>query len=137
MSKFETRERFVATWEQALRNAGMQSSLGTELKPKYWRGQVNNDTSDLFLLYVVTGNEPLEYADNKSIRRDLYINGQLFTRSGFTDSDYHDLAVAIERECEALGLFCTFDDENINNAIDTESPVFYVNFEVNARLRNN
>ena len=124
-------------FERALRNAGMQSSLGTENKPKYWRGQVDNDTSDLYLLYEVTGNAPLEYADNKSIRRDLYINGQLFTRSGFSDSDYQDLAVAIERECEELGLFITFEDENINNLVDTESPVFYINFEVNARLRNN
>lgn len=137
MSKFETRERFVAMFEQALRNAGMQSSLGTENKPKYWRGQVNNDASDLFLLYVVTDNKSRDFADNKPVRQDLYINGQLFTRSGFTDSDYQDLCVAIERECEALGLDIDFDDENINNVIDTESPVFYVNFEVNTRLRNN
>lgn len=137
MSKFETRERFVALFEQALRDAGMQRSTGKEDKPKYWRGQVDNDNSDLFLLYTFTGNEPLEYADNKSIRREMYINGQLFTRSGYNDADFQDLAVAIENACENYGFFCTFEDESRDNTIDTESPIYYVNFEVKGRLRNN
>lgn len=137
MSKFETREQFVALFQQALNNAGMQRSTGTENKPKYWRGQVDNDASDLFLLYTVTGNEPLEHADNKSIRRDLFINGQLFTRSGYSDSNFQDLAIAIEERCEQLGLICTFEDEGRDNSIDTESPIYYINFEVEGRLRNN
>ena len=92
MSKFQLREEFVAKFEQALRNAGMQSKLGTDTdKPRYWRGQVDNTNDALFLLYVVTDNLPLESADNKSVRRQLYLNGSLFTRNGFNDSDYQDL----------------------------------------------
>lgn len=134
MSKFETREQFVALFQQALQRAGMQRSTGTENKPKYWRGQVDNDTSDLFLLFTVTSNDSLEYADNKSIRRDFFINGQLFTRSGYGDSNFQDLAIAIETQCEVAGLICTFEDESRDNSIDTESPIYYVNFEVEARL---
>lgn len=137
MSKFETRERFVALFQQALNNAGMQRSIGTANKPKYWRGQVDNDKSDLFLLYTVTSNNPLEHADNKSIRRDLFINGQLFTRSGYGDITFQNLAKDIETQCELLGLICTFQDESRDNSIDTESPIYFINFEVEGRLRNN
>ena len=136
MSKFQVREEFVATFEQALRNAGMQRHTGTEDKPKYWRGQADNTLDDLFLIYVVTTPVPLESADNKLVRIEEYINGEVFTRNGFSDGDYQDLCHNIEVECEKLGLTCTFQDEGRDNTIDTESPVFYINFEVEARLLN-
>lgn len=138
MSKFETRERFVYLFETALQNAGMQdgkTGQDTE-KPRYWRTQVLNSDEALFLLYVVTDNLPLDNADNKSIRRELYINGEVFTRNGFNDGEFQDLCVAIETECEKLGLYCNFDSEGRDTSIDTESPVDYVNFEVEARLLN-
>ena len=136
MSKFQVREEFVATFEQALRNAGMQRHTGTEDKPKYWRGQADNTLDALFLIYVVTTPVPLESADNKLVRIEEYINGEVFTRNGFSDGDYQDLCHNIEVECEKLGLTCTFQDEGRDNTIDTESPVYYINFEVEARLLN-
>ena len=137
MSKFQLREDFSATFEQALRNAGMQRHTGTEQnKPKYWRGQADNTLDDLFLVYAVTDNLPLENADNKSVRRQLYINGEIFTRNGFNDAEFQDLCINIEIECEKLGLYCTFSDEGRDNTIDTESPVYYINFEVETRLIN-
>ena len=137
MSKFQLREEFVAKFELALRNAGMQRWTGTEIdKPKYWRGQVDDTSENLFLLYAVTDNLPLEEADNKSVRRQLYLNGEVFTRNGFSDSDYQDLCHNIEIECEKLGLFCVFSDEGRDNTLDTESPIYYINFEIQARLLN-
>ena len=136
MSKFQVREEFVATFEQALRNAGMQRHTGTEDKPKYWRGQADNTLDDLFLIYVVTTPVPLESADNRLFRIEEYINGEVFTRNGFNDGDYQDLCHNIEVECDKLGLNCTFQDEGRDNTIDTESPVYYINFEVDAKMLN-
>lgn len=137
MSKFQLREEFVAKFEQALRNAGMQSKLGTDTtKPRYWRGQVDNTDDALFLLYVVTELIALEHADNKLVRQQLFINGEVFTRNGFTDSDYQDLCHNIEVECEKLKLTCTFSDEGRDNSLDTESPIYYINFEVDAEMLN-
>lgn len=137
MSKFQLREEFVAKFEQALRNAGMQSKLGTDIdKPRYWRGQVDDTNDALFLLYIVTDNLPLESADNKSVRRQLYLNGEVFTRNGFNDSEYQDLCYNIEVECEKLKLTCTFSDEGRDNSLDTESPIYYINFEVDAEMLN-
>lgn len=137
MSKFQLREEFVAKFEQALRNAGMQSKLGTDTdKPRYWRGQVDNPDDALFLLYVVTEPIALEHADNKLVRQQLFINGEVFTRNGFNDSDYQDLCNNIEVECEKLKLTCTFSDEGRDNIIDTESPIYYINFEVSEKALN-
>ena len=137
MSKFQLREEFVAKFEQALRNAGMQSKLGTDTtKPRYWRGQVDNTDDALFLLYVVTEPIALEHADNKLVRQQLFINGEVFTRNGFNDSDYQDLCNNIEVECEKLGINCTFSDEGRDNTIDTESPIYYINFEVSEKALN-
>lgn len=137
MSKFQVREEFVAKFEQALRNAGMQRWTGTDIaKPRYWRGQVDDTSESLFLLYVVTDNMPLESADNKSFRRQLYLNGEVFTRNGFSDGDYQDLCHNIEVQCELLGLNCTFSDEGRDNTIDTESPIYYINFEVDSEMLN-
>lgn len=135
MSKFATRERFVALFEQALNNAGMQDSLDIGNKPVYWRGQVDDTSKDIFLLYIFTDSTELESADNEEVRRELYINGQLFTRSGYTDSGYQDLAIAIEEECKKVGLICNFGSESRDNSIDTESPIYYVNFEIKGKLR--
>jgi hypothetical protein len=137
MSKFQLREEFVAKFEQALRNAGMQSKLGTDTdKPRYWRGQVDDTNDALFLLYVVTEPIALEHADNKLVRQQLFLNGEVFTRNGFTDSDYQDLCHNIEVECEKLKLTCTFSDEGRDNSLDTESPIYYINFEVDAEMLN-
>ena len=138
MSKFLLRERFVANFEQALQNAGMQDGrTGQEIgKPRYWRTQVNNTEDALFVLFVVTDNLPLEDADNKSIRRQLFINGEVFTRNGFGDTDFQNLCEQIEIECEKLNLICVFSDEGRDNSVDTESPIDYVNFEIQARMLN-
>jgi hypothetical protein len=137
MSKFQLREEFVAKFEQALRNAGMQGKLGSDTaKPRYWRGQVDNTDDALFLLYVVTEPIALEHADNKLVRQQLFINGEVFTRNGFNDSDYQDLCHNIEVECEKLKLTCTFSDEGRDNTIDTESPIYYINFEVSEKALN-
>ena len=136
MSKFQLREDFVAKFELALRNAGMQRHTGNEEKPKYWRGQADNVLDDLFLVYVVTEPIALEHADNKLVRQQLFINGEVFTRNGFSDGDYQDLCHNIEVECEKLKLTCTFSDEGRDNTIDTESPIYYINFEVDAEMLN-
>lgn len=137
MSSFKVKEQFVANFEALLQSVGMQDSDGTDTtKPKYWRGQVNDTSKDLFLMYSVTDNIAIDYADNKAQRRQLYINGQLFTRSGFGDYNFQTLANAIETACENAGMFCTFDTEGRDNSIDTESPIYYVNFEIEQRLYN-
>ncbi len=138
MSKFETREKFVMLVETAFQNAGMQDGkTGTEQdKPRFWRTQVLNSNEPLFVLYVITDNLPLTNADNKSIRRQLYANGEVFTRNGFYDGEFQDLCIAIENECEKLGLSCIFSEEGRDNSVDTESPLDYVNFEIEARLMN-
>lgn len=141
MNSFQIKETFVANVESCFRKAGMQDCDSNEkvnqtLKPKYWRGQVNDITQDLFLLYTVTSNDTIDNGDNEVFRRQLYINGQLFTRSGFEDSNFQALASKIENACKSAGMFCRFDSEGRDNSIDTESPIYYVNFEIQQRILN-
>lgn len=137
MSSFNIKEIAIANFETLLQSVGMQDSDGIDTtKPKYWRGQVNDTTQDLFLMYTITDNIAIDYADNKANRRQIYINGQLFTRSGFGDAKFQALAKAIETACENVNMFCTFDTEGRDNSIDTESPIYYVNFEIEQRLYN-
>jgi len=134
-TKFGLREQFVANFQTALEQAGMQYAYGTdETKPRYWRGQVDNVDEDLFLLFSASEPTLLEEADNKLYREELYIDGQLFTRSGYTDSDFQDLAEEIEKKCKALNIFISWTGEGRDNSIDTESPLYYVNFEAKQRL---
>lgn len=136
-TKFQLRESVVANFELALRNAGMQRWTGTDpKKPKYWRGRVESSgmVEDLFFLYTVTDNLELEAADNKSFRRQVFINGQLYTRSGFSNANFQDLANAIERECGELGFIFNFEGEGIDTSIDENAPVYYCNFEAEKRV---
>lgn len=134
-TKFALREKMAANLETAFNNAGMQRWTGGEVdKPKYWRGKVNDINQDIFLLYDITDNLEDEAADNKSFRRSIYANGQLYTRSGFSDGSYQDLASAIETECEKLGIIFVFADEGIDTSIDADSPIYYCNFEAEQRL---
>lgn len=133
MSKFALREKFAAEFEKALRNAGMQRWNGTEEKPRYWRGQVDDIHQDLFLLYNVTDNISELSADNKSMLRRPYIDGQLFTRTGYSSGDYQDLAEAIEHECEALGIEIVFSLDGIDNQIDKDNPAYYCSFEASKK----
>lgn len=134
-TKFALREKMAANLETAFNNAGMQRWTGTdEYKPKYWRGKVNDVNKDLFLLYDITDNLEDEAADNKSFRRSVYANGQLYTRSGFSNSEYQSLAELIETECEKLGIIFVFADEGIDTSIDADSPIYYCNFEAEQRL---
>lgn len=137
MSKFGLRERFAYNFETALENAGMQDAHGIdETKPKYWRGQVDDVNHDLFLVYSVSEPNDLQNADNKLIRQQLFIDGQIFTRSGYGDSDFQDLIEAIETQCNLADIYISFSGEGRDNSIDTESPLYYVNFEAQQRLLN-
>ena len=136
MSKFALRETFAANFETALINAGMQYYNGIEEKPKFWRGQVDETNDDLFLMYQVTEPVDTDNADNKLFRQQLFIDGQLYTRSGFGDSDFQDLAEAIETACKSLGIFISWTGEGRDNSLDTESPIYWVNFEAQQRLIN-
>lgn len=139
-TKFALREEMAGTFELALRNAGMARGLtGSNVapdKPKYWRGRVpkSNTLDDMFLLYTITDNLELNAADNKSFRRQLFANGQLYTRTGFSSGDFQDLAEAIEKECEKLGIILTFEGEGVDTSIDQDSPVSYCNFEAEMKL---
>lgn len=128
-TRFELREKFALDFQQALISAGMQAAYGLLNKPRFWRGQVDNVDEDIFLVYDVTDPVDLESADNKLFRTEQYINGQLFTRSGFDDGDFQDLAIAIEEECEKAEIDIKWTNESRNNAIDTESPIYFINFE--------
>lgn len=134
MSKFTIREKFAAEFEGALRSAGMQRWTGTDpVKPKYWRGQVGDMTTNLFLLYNVTDNINEVSADNKSMLRCAYIDGQLFTRTGFSSGNYQELAIAIERECEARGIDFAFSLDGVDNPLDKDNPAYYCVFEANKK----
>lgn len=134
-TKFALREKMAATLEKAFENAGMQYSGGEDrYKPKYWRGKVDDVNQSIFLLYDITDNLEDEAADNKSFRRSIYANGQLYTRNGFSYSEYQSLAELIEIECEKLGIIFTFADEGVDTSIDADSPIAYCNFEAEMRL---
>ena len=134
MNKFQLRETFAANFETALINAGMQYFNGEEEKPRFWRGQVDNTDDDLFLMYSVTEPIDAQVADNRLFRQQLFIDGQLYTRSGFGDSDFQDLAEAIETQCKLANIFIKWTGEGRDNSIDTESPIYWVNFEAQQRL---
>lgn len=136
MSRFVLRERFAYNFETALQNAGMQDEYGEEEKPKYWRGQVDDTEKDLFLLYSVSEPIDTENADDDLFRQQLFIDGRLFTRSGYGDSNFQELAEAIERECKNAKIFIKWTSEGRDNSIDTESPIYYVDFEAQQRLLN-
>lgn len=134
--KFTIREQAAANFETSLIAAGMQRWTGTEDKPKYWRGRVDSQgyLEDLFLLYTVTDNMELDAADNKTFRRNIYINGQLYTRSGFSNADFQDLAEAIQNAMSEAKIMFTFEGEGVDISIDQDAPVYYVNFEAEQRL---
>ena len=134
--KFTIREQAAAAFETALISAGMQRWTGKEDKPKYWRGRVDSQgmLEDLFLLYTVTDNLELDAADNKSFRRDIYINGQIYTRSGFSNGDFQDLCEAIQDAMDEAGIIFIINGEGVDTSIDQDAPVYYVNFECEQRL---
>lgn len=134
-TKFALREKMAGTFELALRNAGMQRWTSEEpFKPKYWRGRVKDTSPDMFLLYTITDNLELDAADNKSFRRQVFANGQLYTRTGFSSGEFQDLAERIEKECKELRIILTFEGEGVDTSIDQDSPVSYTNFEAEMRL---
>ena len=134
MNKFSLRETAVANFERALNNAGMQNAYGTADKPKYWRGDVEDTNHDLFLSYSPEEPENLESCDNDLFRQQIFIDGQLFTRSGYGDADFQDLAEAIETACKNANIFIKWTTEGRDNSLDTESPIYWINFEAQQRL---
>ena len=130
-TKFSIREKVAAEFETALKAAGMQRSTGDdEYKPKYWRGQVNDLLSQsVFLLYAVSDNFEVLAADDHSVLREVYLYGKLFTRNGFSDAEYQDLAEAIENECEKRQIEINFTSETVDTQIDVDSPIYYCSFE--------
>lgn len=133
-TKFELKEQAVANFQLALNAAGMQRSTGKQDKPKYWRGFVKNADEPIFLRFDVTDNLELEDCDNNPFRREIYINGTLYTRNGFADEDYQILANAIERECKKAKIIFNYLDEGYDASQDSESSISYVNFEAVQRL---
>ena len=129
MTNRELREKAVARFQTALNNAGMQRSSGIEEKPKYWRGTVKEFTESTFLRFQVTDNIEQRAADDQPFDRIVYINGVLYTRNGFGDADYQNLADNIERECKKLNITMIFSDEGEDTSLDPESPIAYCNFE--------
>lgn len=135
MTKFELKEQAVANFQSALNAAGMQRPTGKDIeKPKYWRGFVKDTSPPIFLRFDVTDNLELEDADNNTFRREIYINGTLFTRNGFADEDYQILASAIERECKSKKIIFNYLDESYDASQDSESSISYINFEATQRL---
>lgn len=133
-TKFNLKEEAVANFELALENAGMQRYNGTEDKPRYWRNKAVRPDEDLFLVYSVTDNMEIIAADDKTQRRIIYINGQLYTRSGCNDNNYQDLAVAIEEQCENAKIDMTFEGEGVDDSLDVDNPIYYCNFEAVIKL---
>lgn len=132
MTKFELKEKAVANFQSALSTAGMvrgRTSGNVPKEPMYWRGFVKDTTQAIFLGFDVTDNMEIAAADNSTARRAIYINGTLYTRNGFADSDYQDLASAIERACKAAGIDFNFTSESYDASQDSESSISYVNFE--------
>lgn len=134
--KAQIREQAAARFEIALQSAGMQRWTGKGDKPKYWRGRVDKQgmLDDLFLLYTITDNLELNAADNKSFRRNIYINGQIYTRSGYANGDFQDLQEKIQYAMEELNIVFTFQGEGVDTSIDQDAPVYYINFESEQRL---
>lgn len=130
MTDFAIKEQAIALFETALRNAGMQDAHGTVVgKPRFYRGVVNNIDDSLYLNYVCTDNSEVTAADNKTVRRCVYLNGALYSRNGCSDGDYQDLAIAIETECEKLGIKINFTSDGEATPVDTESRIYYCDFE--------
>lgn len=141
MADFALKEQAVASFETALRNAGMQDAHGTETgKSRFYRGVVSNIDDSLYLNYVCTDNSEVNAADNKSVRRCVYLNGALYSRNGYADEDYQDLAEAIETECGKLGIYINFSSDGEATPVDTESSIYYCEFEaqkiINKENRN-
>lgn len=134
MTKFELKEKAVVNFQNALNAAGMQRATGKLDKPKYWRGFVKDTTPAIFLSFDVTDNLELEATDNDTFRRDIYINGTLYSRNGFSDEDYQILASAIERECKKANIVFNFTSESYDASTDSESSISYINFEAEQRL---
>jgi hypothetical protein len=134
MTKRALREKFAANFETALLNAGMQYFNVDDDKPKFWRGEVTNVDDIMFLLYSVTEPVDTDYADNDLFRQQLFIDGRLFTRNGFGDSDFQDLGEEIETQCNALGIMIKWTGEGSDTSLDTESPIYYIEFEAQQRL---
>ena len=138
MSKFGTREKFIYNFETALERAGLLdgSVEQEENLPKYYRGRVITTEADLFLMYQPSEPIDLESADNNLFRQQFFIDGQLYTRSGYSDSDFQDLAEAIEDECKKANIFIKWTNEDRDTALDTESPIYFIDFEAQQRLIN-
>lgn len=134
MNKFALRETAVANFESALNNAGMQNSYGSEDKPKYWRGDVKDVNCDLFLSYTVDEPVNLESCDNDLFRQQFFFSGQLFTRSGYGDADFQDLAEAIETACKNANIFIKWQGEGEDKSLDTEATIYSIYFEAQQRL---
>lgn len=135
MNKYTLREQVAASFELAAEQAGFYWSKG-ENKPKYWRGRVDAQglVDDIFLLYDVTDNLELDAADNKSLRRQIFINGSLYTRQGFSNGDFQDRASALQDKCEEAGFIFNFTGEGVDSSIDQDAPVYYINFEAEKRV---
>ena len=130
MADFTLKERGIALFETALRNAGMQDAHGTVAdKPRFYRGVVNNIEDSLYLNYVCTDNAQVNAADNKTVRRCIYLNGALYSRNGCSDGYYQDLPEAIEAECNKLGIYINFTSDGEATPVDTESRIYYCEFE--------
>ena len=135
MTKFRLRDTFAYNFETALKTAGMQDEYGLDEKPKFYRGEGTIDANEsLALIYTVSEPIDINVADNKLVRQQLFIDGQLFTRNGYDDSDFQDLAEAIETACQNANIFIKWTGEGRDNSIDTESPICFVNFEAQQRL---
>lgn len=140
MSRWKLRDTFAYNFETVLKSVGMiDGEIDEEAQsPKYYRGEgeIDLSTQTLWLNYTVSEPIDTENADNDLFRQQLFIDGQLFTVNGYSDSDFHDLAEAIETQCKSAGIFIKWTGEGRDNSIDTESPIYYVNFEAQQRLLN-
>lgn len=133
MTTIEVREKFVANFELALRNAGMargKTSGTIPQEPMYWRGQVKDTSKALYLLYSVLDSPETEAADNKPYLRTIYVYGTIFTRNGYSDEDYQALIANIQKACNDYNPQITFllGGEGVDTSIDPDSPIDYINF---------
>ncbi len=135
MAEINVREAAVASFENALRKAGMTDGIDTNAemsdKPMFWRDSVpsNGVAEALFLVYGIQ-NSTSRSADNGLFTLTPYIYGTVFTRNGRGDCEYQELLANIENACNEIVPHIVFElgAEDTDTSLDPDSPIDYINF---------
>lgn len=135
LQEYEIREQVAALFESSLENAGLYWSK-SEKQPKYWRGRVDSQgvLDDIFCLYDITDSPELYAADNKTFIRQIFINGSIYTRQGFSNGEFQDICKSIQKMSKENGFIFKYQGEGVDMSIDQDSPIYYINFEAEKRI---